>query len=75
MALLRRELQHLYSLESRAHFGFVKDSSTGMAGMIEGWVLRPGELGSVVVEIRQPGERLPVRIEWSGLIYVMPLDA
>jgi len=75
VALLRRQLRHLYALPPMQPFAFVRESCTGMAAITEGVVVGPSTEGGVTVEIRIPGERLPVRTVWSGMIYVMPTDS
>ena len=81
MSLLRRQVIHLSQLAPPARFAFVRDSSTGQAAVLEGVVLEnPTTAGGVAVEVRMPGTRKEgrnaqvERTEWSGMIYVMPLD-
>ncbi len=81
MSLFRRQMRHLSHLPPLARFAFVRDSSTGQAAVLAGTVLRnPGPLGGVEVSVRLPGARVThtgqrtEQTEWSGLVYVMPLD-
>jgi len=81
VSLLRRQVIHLACLVPPARFAFVRDSSTGQAAVMEGVVLaNPTSLGGVAVEVFLPGTRRTgrsaqvERTEWSGLVYVMPLD-
>lgn len=74
MALLRRQMRHLYSLAPAQRFAFVKDSSTGMVGVQQGVVIGATTDNGVRIEMYVAGERHTETTVWSGMVYVLPLD-
>ena len=68
-------LRALENLGTSARFAFIGPSVTGSQTVIRGKVLGPGPNEGVLVLVDETGRRRPAHTEWSGKIFVLPLEA